>query len=321
MKSYESEFEIYEKYRSEKLVNYPQFNKSEEEFINSEIRKIRKWGKEHAGLKLAFQLLPLVILSAVWAYLFFYLPLEIESKNLFVLIFSFLHGLLGYSFVVYTLHECSGHQSFRTYPVLEKLMYNLCRIKMADPDYYKKCHSHHHNKLGTQEDCAFTQFISLKRFMRSVLPGAGILFPNDYNIHQDPKRTSSRTKSEIIGGAFILLEFFLLKDHLGIARTILCLVLLSPWFGMLFDRLRETTEHRFMPKDNRYGSVELGLSPLSLIVGGGPWGQPCHFSHHLAPDLKWFQQIWLHLSLKKGVRKEIQNYYFPGWKKVFSIFS
>jgi hypothetical protein len=68
---------------------------------------------------------------------------------------------------------------------------------------------------------------------------------------------------------------------------------------MVLDRTRESIEHCNMPADVKFGSWEMGLSPVALLIGGGPWGQPCHFSHHIAPEFSWYQQILLHIKLKE----------------------
>jgi hypothetical protein len=37
-----------------------------------------------------------------------------------------------------------------------------------------------------------------------------------------------------------------------------------------------------------------GLGFWGLVVGGGPWGQPCHWEHHLVASVPWYQQLMLH---------------------------
>ena len=31
-----------------------------------------------------------------------------------------------------------------------------------------------------------------------------------------------------------------------------------------------------------------------MLIGGGPWGQPCHWEHHLMASLTWYHQLVLH---------------------------
>jgi len=49
-----------------------------------------------------------------------------------------------------------------------------------------------------------------------------------------------------------------------------------------------------MPLDNKNGSRSFGMGFWGLLVGGGPWGSPCHWEHHLVPSLPWYQQLILH---------------------------
>ena len=75
------------------------------------------------------------------------------------------------------------------------------------------------------------------------------------------------------------------------------------------DRLRETTEHNLMI-NTQYGSRNMGNCLAGMLVGGGPWGQPFHLSHHLEPALPWYFQIKMHYFLKSVLTKEQQSYYF-----------
>ncbi len=316
MKFYEDEFKTFKEKESKQ---YPVLDKEQARLIQKHVEDFRKWGLEHPIFHFFLKILPIITCITLWFFLFFYLPILEISKTTFLFIFSILYGTLSYSFVVYTLHECAGHQSFRTYPLLKKIMFNLSRLKMADPEYYKSCHSSHHNHLGTMKDCAFTNYIAFPRFFKSILPGAGIIFPNDYNIHQNPIRNKSRVITEIIGFLFLSLEFYLLSQFLGIWESITILVFVGPWIGMALDRIRETTEHRLMPSNNKYGATEWGLNPLGLLLGGGPWGQPCHFSHHFAPDLAWYQQIRLHLKFRSILREDQKEIYFMSKEKILSF--
>jgi fatty acid desaturase len=55
----------------------------------------------------------------------------------------------------------------------------------------------------------------------------------------------------------------------------------------------------YLPLDRQNGTRELGLGFWGLLLGGGPWGQPCHACHHLEPALAWYQQLALHLTLRR----------------------
>ena len=49
----------------------------------------------------------------------------------------------------------------------------------------------------------------------------------------------------------------------------------------------------------------------SMIICGGPWGQPYHFAHHIAPNLNWYQQILL--------GNKINNLLTPEQKSFFNV--
>jgi fatty acid desaturase len=301
----------YSKYKDQELQDYIRLNPGQIIMANLTVKKLRAWQKEHYIKDFLLQVVPFVLLGMAWLFSLLYLPqLLSEYIWIFVPLISLILGWIGYSFVVYTLHEGAGHGLFKTIPWLRRLCFHLSRLKMADPYYYKSCHSKHHNHLGTDKDLAFTNVISRKRFIRSVLPGAGILFLNDYNIHQNPQYTKSRVISELIGGLVIALEVYLLSIWINWTIALLIVCIFVPWIGMVLDRLRETIEHRLMPNDTRHGSLELGLSFIGMIIGGGPWGQPFHFSHHYAPDLNWYQQLALHLFFKKILKEKQKDFYF-----------
>ena len=304
------EYETFKAYEEKNLGAYPTFTLEQDNLIKDQIIRIRSLSRSNRYLHLFLQLIPLLSLFSLWFLTLNFLPAFFTNTVIQVSLVALCLGFIGYSFVIYTLHEGAGHGLFRTYPKLKLIAFNLPRLKMADPQYYQNCHQKHHKHLGKEEDCAFTNFISLNRFLRSVVPGAGIFFPNDYNIHQNPVRTKSRTITEITGLIVILIELKLLQSHFSLINSLLIVCLLAPWFGMVFDRIRETTEHRFMPAHNLYGTKELGIGIFAQVIGGGPWGQPCHFSHHLAPDLTWYQQVMLHLSLRKIMNKKQKDFFF-----------
>jgi fatty acid desaturase len=64
--------------------------------------------------------------------------------------------------------------------------------------------------------------------------------------------------------------------------------------GFHLDRLRQFTEHNLMPLDNLNGSRSFGFGFWGMLVGGGPWGSPCHWEHHLVASIPWYQQLVLH---------------------------
>jgi fatty acid desaturase len=80
-----------------------------------------------------------------------------------------------------------------------------------------------------------------------------------------------------------------------------------------------------MPDDNRLASRSLGLSFWGIMIGGGPWGQPCHYMHHIFPSLPWYGQIAMHYRVKdlynEAQRKEIfVNSFWDVPQKFFALF-
>jgi fatty acid desaturase len=85
----------------------------------------------------------------------------------------------------------------------------------------------------------------------------------------------------------------------GLVFTLLTLVVFSTHFGFYADRLRHFAEHNLMPLENKNGARSFGLGFWGLLIGGGPWGQACHWMHHLVPGIPWYQQLQLHSYVVK----------------------
>lgn len=227
---------------------------------------------------------------------------------------SAIHGFISYSVIIFSMHEGAAHDRIILKTgwitrVLAVLANNLCRVCYADPVYYRSQHIHHHADFGTQNDAAFTNFVWPRRFLISLLPLAGALDFNDYRIHQDTKWSWSRVGSCLIGTAYAVgVAAFMIPDS-GLLFAVLVFGLVGPWFAFLLDRLRETTEHNLMALDTENGARNLGIGFWGLLVGGGPWGQPCHLSHHLMPALPWYQQCRLHRRLKAMMSPEQRQHF------------
>lgn len=320
MKLIPQELQTFQAYENQYLKDFPKLRLEQENQIQKVIEEIRQVRKNRPFTHLILEIVPLILLLTLFALNLLWVPSLLENKLLSSLLVGTLHGILGYSFIVYTLHEGAGHGIMRKYPLANRLIFNLPRLRFADPEYYREFHTSHHNYLGTEKDGSFSHFISLSRFIKSISPGAGILYKNDYQVHQNPVFTKSRILAETIGLLTLVGETYLLQKTLGIGFALLALLGLSPWIGMILDRCRETLEHRYMPANRKYGSRELGLGPLGLLIGGGPWGQPCHFSHHLAPDLQWYGQILLHFKVKQILTQEQRDFFFFSLSQLKPLF-
>lgn len=293
MKVLPEEVSTYEAWVKTYWESVPEFSEPEKDQINQFIQKLRHQALNNSLQHHLLQALPLIVLLICWLMLMLVLPRHIHPVAL-----GLLHGLWGYSFIIFTLHEGAGHELLAK-TSLRPLVFHLSRLMFADPAWYREVHGSHHRFLGTNQDQTFTQFVFLWRVLLSLVPGAGVLFPINYKVHQGPNLSGSLLISFVVGISFLGLECWLLSAHMPWWQALLSLTVLGTWIGFSLDRLRESIEHWGMPNRRQYGTRELGLGWLGLLLGGGPWGQPCHFSHHFAPDLSWYQQLRLHFFLKK----------------------
>jgi fatty acid desaturase len=297
-----------------KNISIPELSSTQQDLIREMITYLRKTKKTSPWFHNLMEFFPFFIIASCWYLLIYILPSYLNNKTvLFFMIFIF-HGFLGYQWVIYGLHEGAGHGLFKNkktflHRILNFFAFHSARIMMADPEYYHATHLTHHKHTGTDKDEAQTNFVLIKRIFISLLPGAGILFPNNYRIHKGDEITKSQIISTIIGLSRFYLEYIALKSYFSLFEIIIMLFLLSPWVGLFLDRSRESLEHHLMPQSKIYGTRELGNSPLALIIAGGPWGQPYHFSHHFAPDLNWYQQHRVHKNLANILSEDQKDFF------------
>ena len=115
----------------------------------------------------------------------------------------------------------------------------------------------------------------------------------DFFVHRTPAYTRSSATSGFIAAIYNGLYLFMLYRFFGLLFTVI-VILLMPHIGFYVDRMRQFTEHNLMPLENNSGARSLGVGFWGLLVGGGPWGQPCHLAHHIVASIPWYQQIILH---------------------------
>jgi|GEM_PF-5209309 len=279
--------------------------------------------KNNPRQSLVLGILPLVLLIIAWWGLFFkLLPLLLENDCppwLMAVVFVFYLGLVGYSWVIYTLHEGGGHKqiildtknnSSRFFKSIRFLLHQLSRLKFADPEFYRKNHETHHRYTGTEKDETLTHFVLPVRLLLSLIPGAGIFWWNEFQVHTGKEFDRSKIISHLVGTPLLLGEIYLSWSYFGVWSIALVSVL-APWIGFIFDRVRECSEHNLIVQEGEWGARDFGLSFYGIIVGGGPWGQCCHLSHHLAPSLQWYNQWRLHFYLKKLLNKKQISHYLP----------
>jgi len=275
-------------------------------------RTASKWRRQRPKTDVFFLSLPFFLVPAALV-LSFYVVLS-SSMPLFsqIIFLGFLHGWCAYSIAIYSLHECGAHRpcskkwteqlDFKN--VIYFLSANFCRLLGADPSFYRSNHSSHHSQLGTEKDLTFTNWVNRRRFLKSICPGAPFLIKSDYLVHIGEAWTRSKVLTISLTTLFLSFEAFVLKFFWGWLPSICLLLLISPWVGNFLDRLRDSTEHFLRPSDQQLGSRDVGLGYYGWIVGGGPWGQAYHLTHHLLPSLPWYQQIVFGRRLQTLLRPE-----------------
>jgi fatty acid desaturase len=313
MKQYPREQELLSLYLNGRTI--PGFSPEQWKVIQTRVKHLREEAEASPRFHALMEALPFLILIVAWIFLIFVLPGLIASAPLLFVLLFIAHGTLGYQWVIYGIHEGAGHGLFRRgnsriTRLLRFLAFHSSRLMMADPVHYHEQHKSHHRFTGTEQDGSQTNFVLGRRVLLSLLPGAGILFPNDYRVHHGEGFSRSLAISGIIGFARVMIEVRALSLRFSLTECLVLLLLLSPWVGLALDRIRESLEHHLMPRSPTYGTRELGFSPLSLWITGGPWGQPCHLAHHLAPELNWYQQIRLHSALEQEILNEEQLAFF-----------
>jgi fatty acid desaturase len=210
-----------------------------------------------------------------------------------------LHGWVLYSITLYSLHEGVAHAAIfpprgRVTRTLGRISNNLCRLSGADPIEYGRSHRDHHAWFGTFADGEFTSFVRPRRFWRALLPFAMFINFSDFVAHRGQTYSRSRVASELTTVGCHGIAGYFMAQRFGVALPILTLALLAPHVAFHLDRLRQFSEHNLMPVENKDGARSFGPGFWGLVIGGGPWGQPCHWIHHLIPSIPWYQQIALH---------------------------
>jgi len=225
-----------------------------------------------------------------------------------------LHSWLMYSLGLYSLHEGAAHNLIfcgtgSVGRLGQFLGRNLCRLTAGEPGYYAECHMAHHAKFGTEHDSEFLNFVIPQRYWLTFLPLAAIVNFSDFIIHRPLTYTKGRVISGVVGALYTGLYGFFIYRSFGLLFMLLVMLVVMPHFGFYIDRSRQFTEHNLMPLENRNGARSFGVGFWGLILGGGPWGQPCHLSHHLVPSIPWYQQIRLHFFIR-GLLTERQKEQF-----------
>ncbi len=269
-------------------------------------RELHRWFKSHPGIH---ALISACVICGIFAMDFFVLVrfprfmISSSHPSLPAVIFAAVvtgaaHSWLMYSLTIYSLHEGAAHNMIfpGTGPLSRAGSFfatNMCRLASGDPTYYAVCHMAHHAKFGTEKDSEFLNFVMPARFWRMLLPLGTFLNYSDFVIHRPLAYTRSRLISGVTAATYNGVYAYFVYRLFGPPFTIVMLLVL-PHVGFYMDRLRQFTEHNLMPLDNKSGARSFGVGFWGLLIGGGPWGQPCHLAHHLVASIPWYQQIVLH---------------------------
>ena len=283
-------------------------------------RELHKWFRAHTRLHVAISLSAIGSIFTVdwlvWIALARWFVAVVPGTWALILAAIFtgtVHSWLVYSLSIYSLHEGAAHNLIfpGTSPLSRAASFlstNMCRLSAAEPEYYSECHMAHHAKFGTEDDSEFLNFIFPRRLWINFLPLGSFFNYSDFFVHRTPAYTRSSATSGFFAAIYNGLYLFMLYHFFGLLFTVI-VVLLMPHIGFYVDRMRQFTEHNLMPLENNSGARSLGVGFWGLLVGGGPWGQPCHLAHHMVASIPWYQQIILHRYIV-GLLTETQRKQF-----------
>lgn len=292
---------------NERQLPFEPLTKDQVRSIMERGRELHRWYKSHHVIHSLINLLVLIFLLGGDYLALLKLPgvwLTERSHNaagpimVAGLVCGLLHCWLMYSLGVFTMHEGAAHKNI--FPPRGPLSrfgnfatYHLARITGGVPDFYSEKHMIHHSKFGTTEDAEFLNFVTPRRYWMTFLPFAVVINFSDFVLHRPFNYTRSRRVSLVVALTYHVPYMYLTYRLWGGWFTILVLLLFTQ-LGFYLDRLRQFTEHNLMPLDNLNGSRSFGFGFWGMLVGGGPWGTPCHWEHHLVASIPWYQQLILH---------------------------
>jgi fatty acid desaturase len=301
--------------------------------IRERARVLHRWFRTHPLTHSAISIAVLIFLFTADYWILLKLPRvflgaavapSVSALVIAALVVGALHSYLLYSLAFFTMHDGYSHKVL--FPMTTRLGRaahlvgsNLCRVASAEPQYFAKYHLPHHLKFGTEEDGEFLNFVMPRRYWLSLLPFAAITNFNDFLIHRPPDYTKSRLVSVSMALSYNgVYAYFMYQAFGGLFAFIV--IALLPHVGFYLDRLRQFTEHNLMPLEQENGARSLGLGFWGMLLGGGPWGSPCHLEHHLAVGLPWYGQLLLHRHLRSLLtprqRKQFLVQPVIGWPKL-----
>jgi Fatty acid desaturase len=305
MRLHKEELELARAY--EQGMSFERLSKDQMKLIMDRGRELYQWFKDHPGIHTLINLSVLVFLFTSDYAILLRLPALLPIGNartavaivMSALVTGALHSWLMYSLIVFSMHEGAAHKIVFPHndPIsrmLNRVASNLCRLAAGEPNYYAKHHMSHHAKFGTEQDGEFLNFVAPRRYWLTLLPYATILNHSDFVAHRPLNYTGSRIVSALTALTYHGVYGYMMARKYGAVFAIISLGVFVPHVGFWLDRLRQFTEHNLMPLENKDGSRSFGLGFWGMLIGGGPWGSPCHWEHHLVASIPWYQQLRLH---------------------------
>lgn len=296
-------------------------------------QELHRWYKAHPYLHNAIGVPVLVFLFAsdYWAVMHlprWFLPEGQPHTTAMIvlagLIAGAFHSYIMYSMAVYSVHEAFTHETMfqKVGPISRAAHFiasHLCRLTGAAPEYYAEHHMTHHREFGTEHDGELLSYVRPRRYWLSWLPFA-VLY-SDFVSHRPMFYDRSRRITLLLTILYNGILSYFMYQAFGGWYVALVMLVMYPHFGHYLDRTRQFTEHNLMPPENKNGARSFGLGFWGMLLGGGPWGTPCHLEHHLLPHLPWYHQLMLHRHLRSLMtpRQREQFLVQPviGWPKLW----
>jgi fatty acid desaturase len=276
--------------------------------IRARGRDLFAWFKAHPRVHNTINLIAMVLLLVADGASLLYLPrlwltpgepASWPAVLIAAAVAGSVHSYLLYSLSVFSMHEGAAHNIVfvgkgRLTRMAQMLARHVARVSGGDPLAYATTHMAHHAKFGTEDDAEFLNSVFLRRYALTFLPLAAFINVSDFIVHRSMTYTRSRMLSAALSTMYQGAYAFMAYQAFGGLFVAVAFLVFTPHVGFYLDRVRQFTEHNLMPLDNANGSRSFGFGFWGLLVGGGPWGSPCHWEHHLVPSLPWYQQLILH---------------------------
>lgn len=300
--------QLYTSYLHTRNLPFAGLSDEQSRLIVERGRELYRWFRDHQWLHNLISLAVISYLFAADIAFLLWLPGMVGFRHdspitatyvVASILIGALRGWIMYSIISYSIHEGAAHNLiFRPNgPVTRILAWignNMGRVCAADPIHYSEHHRSHHAHFGTEDDGEFLNFVLPRRYWMTLIPLAMFFNFSDFVVHRSLKLTNSRLLSAIATVVYQGALFYFAMRFYGLVFAIIAVATISIHVAFDLDRLRNFVEHNLMPIEQQDGARSLGPGFWGLLMGPGPWGQCCHWMHHLVPSIPWYQQILLH---------------------------